>query len=357
MHSAAGRTRRSDRVLALAALASAAIHALLISGAWLPLPRLPAAHEPLEARLAAAPPEVKPAHPPTPSRRLSAPRRAHAPVPAPVAALPAPPSVVAQSSSAPPAEAQPEAIPEAPGVTAPANPEPPLQREPPPPQPQPVRSLPKKGRITFALTYGGDRFSVGKAVQSWEVGPENYMLASDAETTGIVDLFRPQRLRYLSQGKITRQGLRPASFLASRTHLGQTEAAEALFNWDTGSLTYGQARERTHAALPAGTQDIMSFVYQFALSPPTPGRFRLPITTGSRFETYDIEVRDEESIETPLGLVRALPVKQQGRPGAETIEIWLGAEYRYLPVKIRYFDREGKPAGEQVASEIRISDD
>ena len=159
-------------------------------------------------------------------------------------------SVVAQGPSTPAAETQPEALPEAPAAISPPSPEPALQREPPAPQPASVRNLPKKGRITFTLTYGGDRFGVGKVVQSWEVGPENYMLASDAETTGIVDLFRPQRLRYLSQGKITRQGLKPASFLVSRTRRGQTEAAEALFNWDTGSLTYGQARERTSAALP-----------------------------------------------------------------------------------------------------------
>ena len=265
--------------------------------------------------------------------------------------------MVAQGSFAPPAEAQPEAIPETPAAAPPPSAEPTPQRETPAPEPAPLRSLPKKGRITFTLSYGGDRFSVGKAVQSWEVGPENYRLASDAETTGIVDFFRPQRLRYLSQGKITRQGLKPASFLVSRTRRGQTEAAEALFNWDAGNLTYGQARERASAALPAGTQDIMSFVYQLALTPPAPGRFQLPITTGSRFETYDIEVRDEESIEIPLGLVRALPVKQQRRPGVESIEIWLAAEYRYLPVKIRFFDRDGNPAGEQLASEIRISDD
>src|SRR5262249_39560284 len=146
----------------------------------------------------------------------------------------APPSVVAQDTSAAPAELQSEALSEIPPATPTPSSEPTQQREPSVPEPVPVRSLPKKGHITYTLTYGGDRFSVGKAVQSWEVRPEGYRLASDAETTGIVDFFRPQRVRYLSQGKITRQGLGPASFLVSRTRRGQTEAAEALFNWDAG---------------------------------------------------------------------------------------------------------------------------
>jgi hypothetical protein len=91
--------------------------------------------------------------------------------------------------------------------------------------------LPRKGTITFALTLAGDGFSVGRAVQSWEVGAGSYRLASDAETTGLVDLFRPQRLRWLSKGTVTREGLKPESFLVSRTRRGQTEASEAQFNW------------------------------------------------------------------------------------------------------------------------------
>jgi hypothetical protein len=194
-------------------------------------------------------------------------------------------------------------------------------------------------------------------VQSWEAEAGSYLLASDAVTTGIVELFRPQRLRYLSQGRITARGLRPESFLLSRTRRGETEAARARFDWGAGNLAYGDAREQKSAALPEGTQDLMSFIYQLALVPPEPGRFRLPITSGSRFETYEIEVFQEERIETPLGTVRALPVRQIPRAGSESVEIWLAAEYRYLPVKIRYFDREGNPAGEQVVSEIRISED
>jgi hypothetical protein len=50
-------------------------------------------------------------------------------------------------------------------------------------------------------------------------------------------------------------------------------------------------------------------------------------------------------------------VKQVPLPGDESIELWLAVEYRYLPVKLRFFDREGNPTGEQVVNEIRISDE
>jgi hypothetical protein len=221
----------------------------------------------------------------------------------------------------------------------------------------PLPALPRRGRIAYTLLYGEDRSYVGRARHSWEVDAGAYRLASEAETGGLVELFRPQRLRYLSEGKITAQGLRPETFLMSRARRGQNEAAQARFEWDSGSLVYGTAREQKSAPLAAGAHDLMSFIYQFAIAPPVPGRYRLAIATGLRFETYEIEVSAEEPIETPLGTLRALPVRQLPRPGQESLQFWLAADYRYLPVRIRHFDREGRFAGEQIVSEIRLSED
>jgi hypothetical protein len=341
--------------IALAALVSATLHALLVAGAWVSLPPSPPPQPPLEARLAPAPPVAKAAALPEPRLRHSTRSRPHEPV----TTVPAPSTWTAQQpepfAAAPEAQDEPETavVAAAPDIErAPQRPPAPAPAS----EPAPALKLPKKGQITYQLTFGGDRWSVGRAVQSWELEGEHYLLATEAQTTGPVDLFRPQRLRSLSKGRITRQGLKPASFLTSRTRRGQTETAQASFNWEAGRLNYGSARSPATAALPAGTQDLMSFIYQLAMAPPAPGSYRLPITTGTRFETYDIDVLAEESIETPLGVVRALPVRQQRRAGAESIEIWLAAEYRYLPVRIRYFDREGNPTVDQVAAEIRISE-
>jgi hypothetical protein len=220
-----------------------------------------------------------------------------------------------------------------------------------------VHSLPRRGRISYTLLYGPDRAFIGRGVQTWEVKNDTYILASDAETGGLVELFRPQRLHSISRGRITAEGLRPDSFLTSRTRRGRTEALRARFDWEAGNLTYGDAREQKSAPLAPGAQDLMSFIFQFVLLPPAPGRYQLPIATGTRFEVYGFEIRAEESIETPIGTVRALPVRQLPRAGAESTEMWLAAEYRYLPVRIRHYDREGHFSGEQIVNEIRISEE
>ena len=220
-----------------------------------------------------------------------------------------------------------------------------------------ARSLPRRGRITYSVFYGDGGMPVGQVVQTWEAGREEYRILSEAETSGVVELFRPQRLRYLSEGAITAGGLQPHAFLMSRTRRGQTEVAEARFDWGARSLAYGVSRQPRSAPLPPDAQDFMSFIYQFVLLPPAAGRHRVPITTGSRFEVYEIDVGAEETIETPLGALRALPVKQVPRPGAESVQIWLASEYRHLPVKIRHYDREGRFSGEQVVTEIRLSEE
>jgi hypothetical protein len=220
-----------------------------------------------------------------------------------------------------------------------------------------AQSLPRRGRISYSLYYGDERILVGNVVQTWEVQANSYLLTSAGESTGLVELLWPQRLRYVSRGKITRRGMQPELFEASRTRRGKNEVSQARFDWSTGSLSYGYPNNPKTAPLPEDAQDLVSFMFQFVLAPPPPGRYRLPIASGPRFETYEVEVSAETSIETPLGTLRTLPVRQIPRSGQGTIEIWLAADYRYLPVRIRHYDRKGHFTGEQMVNEIRVSEE
>lgn len=352
--------------LLIAAFVSLGLHAALMAGGWLRPPAMTAQRNVLlEARLvplapAPPPPAARSVQPPRTPRTRTPQRDRRAVVPAQpqpveprVAAAPVPPSYESADEEA-----------EAPGPDSAAAPAPEpraaalmqAERAQEPEVPS-VKTLPRKGRIRYTAYLGADGFTVGKTVQTWEVDAEGYKLGSISETTGIVDLFRAQRHIYLSEGRFTARGLQPEKFFMSRTRRGRTEAAQALFDWEGGRLTLGRVPEKRGAALPPDAQDIVSFMYQLALSPPAPGRMRLPITNGSRFETYDIDVLEEERIETPLGVLRALPIRQLPRPGAESVAIWLAVDYRHLPVKIRFFDRDGRAVGEQVVEQIEISDE
>ena len=231
--------------LAVAALLSIALHALVVSGEWLPLPQEP-------ARAAAAPGAAlrrcrnsSRRRPAEGARRRAAPRRlplrkqrrsqrrARSSCPSP---CPMRPPREERGGASPPRRSRRSS-----------------SRSPRNPASPPLRTACRAGAASrYTLLYGEDRTFVGTVVQSWEAGTGTYLIASEAETGGIVELFRPQRLRYVSQGRITPQGLRPESFLMSRTRRGQSEAAQARFDWSAGSLSYGLAREPKSAAAARG---------------------------------------------------------------------------------------------------------
>jgi len=352
------RAHATTTRLLLAMAGSLAIHALVMSSARIELAAPPQPRPPLEARLAPAPaPAAAPAPAPAPKRKPVTRLAAAKPLAPPVARVAAsttlfvPPEWDLDPISAPELEEAPVA-----GAESPATEH--LALAPRSAPQVPVSLLPRKGRIEYNVLYGsGDGLPVGRVVQTWEMEGGRYLLASDAETTGLIDFFSPQHLRYISQGRVTPQGLRPEEFFITRMRRGNTEAAQARFDWDSRQILYGYPHDRKVAALVEGAQDLMSLAYHLALSPPKPGRIQVAVTSGRDFDVHEIDVYPEEVIDTPIGELRALRLSQIARPGKEHFDLWLAVQYNYLPVRLRHYDRKGAHAGEQVAIEIRVGDD
>jgi len=57
-----------------------------------------------------------------------------------------------------------------------------------------------------------------------------------------------------------------------------------------------------------------------------------------------------------MGKLRALHLRKMHSRGEAYFEIWLGLEYRMLPVKFSQVDRSGNVIHEYVISDIRAAD-
>ena len=334
------------RKLGIFVALSVLAHLWLMYGVPLEMPRFETAPLTLEARLQPAPalPPVLPRARPLRERQASTESIAASALPSP-SPLYAPGPVATPAASAAETAAETPATP--PSVVA--------ESKPAAAPSSLARRLPHKGEIVYALYLGNDRFNVGRTIQSWELSGDSYRLASLSETTGLASIFSRQRIAYESRGKLTASGLRPENFTTERVRSGKSEKAAATFDWNAASAAIGNPPR--NVALAADAQDIVSFMYQLGLTPLTPGRLELPITNGWKLERYELEIGIEEMLETPFGTLRAVPVKQIRRGAQETIELWLAPAYRWLPVRIRFFNREGEPSGEQLVSEIRVSED
>lgn len=214
-------------------------------------------------------------------------------------------------------------------------------------------TLPELAEINFILYKGSDGFEVGKAQLTWKRDGTSYSINQVAEASGIVSLFYTGRHVQISQGELAAEGLKPTSYWVQRgQRTDKTDTAQ--FDWENMRLTLGTGGDTRTVMLPHGTQDLLSFLYQLAFSPPQQGeKTQLHITTGRKLDNYGYQSLGEETLETRLGPIKTLHIGQVRQQGEETTEIWLATEYHYLPVKIRFTDKQGGVM-EQTATAIKV---
>ncbi|MDD5299773.1 MAG: DUF3108 domain-containing protein [Gallionella sp.] len=333
--------------IALAITLSLMAHMVVL---FAPLVKFPLSEMPLPILTARLEPLPKIAAKRAPAKRLK-PKLRPAPV---VPDAPQSQEVVAQSDDQPVAGSPPEApqiIPEPPAAEI--HPEPPTVSQI-AEEIKPAHPLPKHARLTFTA-YKGTDFPVGEARHSLEIGADkSYTLKVGMNTTGLASIFKAFELNQQSSGTLTAQGLHPNKYSETKNTSRGKEALDARFAWEEKSLSFSNG---SNAQLPEQAQDIISFMYQLSQLPLDKGTLSIYISNGKKLERYELAVGEEERIQTAIGWLRALPLRKVHAQGEEGLDIWLGMEYRLLPVKIRQIDRAGQIAGEMVISEIRVADE
>lgn len=177
-----------------------------------------------------------------------------------------------------------------------------------------------------------------------------YVLTSIAEPKGLLALALSD-LTQKSEGTVTEQGLKPATFLY-RYGKNPDKAQRATFDWETGKLLMETGSRRQEVPLTDGVQDLMSFMYQFMFVPPLQ-EMQLAITNGKRLKTYAYGFEGEETLQTPFGEVRCLHIGRTGGDGEEKTDLWLAADYHYLPVKISKTEKDGTVL-ERIATRLQV---
>lgn len=333
--------------IATAIALSLLIHTLLLFGpnfialapVEVPLPPLTARLEPLPA-VKAAPPK-KHHRKPEPAPKPVAPVETGQPE------IPhAQPEFAAGQPEAAPVASQPEAATEAtesPAALADAT-----------ENAAPSYPLPRHAQLTF-VAFLGTNFPVGEVHHRLEIDESHhYTLQVNMTTTGFASLFKTFALNQQSIGSVGALGLRPDIFSEVKVTSNGKQTLSAEFDWQNKRLSFSSGNS---TALPEQTQDILSFLYQFSQMPLDRATLPMRVSNGRKLESYQLEVGAEEEIVTRLGKLRTLHLTKIHAPAEEGLEIWLGLEYRLLPVKIRQIDRDGKTAGELVISEIRVSEE
>lgn len=208
-----------------------------------------------------------------------------------------------------------------------------------------------KVEAEFEVKRGSDRTAAGVSRVSFHVDKnKHYIIQSQTEAKGLVSLFF-STLQQKSEGSVTEAGLRP-DFFSYQYGSNSKKLQTASFDWDKQLLTMRNSKGETKVPLPAGTQDFLSFMYQFMFTPPL-NSLQIIMTNGKKLGTYQYSFEGEEVITSKFGELNTIHLAK-GSDDEEKTELWLATDYQYLPVKIRKTEKDGTVI-EQLVSKLSTS--
>jgi hypothetical protein len=168
---------------------------------------------------------------------------------------------------------------------------------------------------------------------------EQYQIKSLIQAKGLAALIIPDLLQ-TSDGFLSSAGLQPQHYLYQFGDK-KNKTYSADFDWENKKLILHSAKGNQTLELTEGTQDLLSFMYQFMFVPPLQN-MQLSITNGKKLGVYDYSFEGEEVIATKMGDLHTIHLLRMAAEGEKKTELWLALDYQYVPVKIRETDKDGK---------------
>ncbi len=181
---------------------------------------------------------------------------------------------------------------------------------------------------------------IANVTEHYEVNGNTYSIVSDSKAVGLLALAQRGPVTVSSRGEVTRAGLQPLHFDARRGN--DSRRAIADFDWKATLLKMQFDGRSETTALPAGTQDRLSIMYQFMHAPPAKSQtVEFSMTNGRKIDHYRYSVMPDVSIDTPYRRLVTTHLVKQRQPGESGTEIWLAPEYHYLPVRLLVIEEDG----------------
>lgn len=196
---------------------------------------------------------------------------------------------------------------------------------------------PNRVQINFAVKAGTMHLGEGRDVL--EHDGKRYSVVSESKTVGLAAFFYKMNIRRESRGLITKSGLQSLHFEETRSRKPRRAAD---FDWDAKliKLTDGESVETV--PLPENTYDQTTFTYAFSFQPPGSEIKPVHLTDGRKLSDYKYQILGNEKLKTPLGELETVHF-QKVREGDDKrgFEVWLSVDHYYLPVQIRFIEKDG----------------
>lgn len=216
----------------------------------------------------------------------------------------------------------------------------------------PVSAAPP-GSVQASYDVYKNGLKVGQIEEIYTRDEDRYTLTSTTTPVGLLAVFKPERIFVRSSGLVGKQGLRPLRFIHQREN-DKSRDSRADFDWNARQLNMFHQDQRIVVALPDGTQDRLSAMYQFMFLPLQHATtLDFPMTNGSKLDSYHFAISRNQTLSTPAGDFNSLYLDNQAKAGESRTEIWLATQHDNLPCKMIITDASGGQLT-QVLSKLNI---
>ncbi len=211
----------------------------------------------------------------------------------------------------------------------------------------PALASPEKVQASYDVFISG--MKVGQMDETYTSKGDHYALTSTTTPLGLLAALKPGRIVTTSQGLIDKNGLRPEAF----DHVRESDAnrnSHAQFDWNAKQLTLTHQGQQTQIALPAGTQDRLSAMYQFMfLNVGKLSSLNFAMTDGNKLDSYHYAVGSRQKLDTGAGPCDSVYLDNQAKEGESRTEIWVSTKNK-LPCKMIITDAHGEQVTQLLSS-------
>ena len=200
-------------------------------------------------------------------------------------------------------------------------------------------AAPTEVTATYNVTKGG--LLLARVMERYVRNGDAYAIQSTTRSQGVLKIFLDDSLTLTSEGRFGPGGLEPRLFQQKREG-NHDRDIRATFDWAKGVMHSEFRGEARDVALPGGTQDRLSILYQFMNLASADERVEMHMANGRKVERYTYRRVEETSIRTPAGEFDAVRFERVvSEPGQSRAQIWLARDRHNLPVRIVFDDPKG----------------
>ncbi len=215
----------------------------------------------------------------------------------------------------------------------------------------PAFAAPASVEATYDVFMSG--MKVGQMNETYTRTDNHYTLTSTTTPLGLLAALKPGKIIINSKGLIVKNGLRPDIF----DHVRENDTnrnSHAEFDWRAKQITLTHQGQQTQLALPEGTQDRLSAMYQFMfLHIDKLASLDFAMTDGNKLDSYHYAIGPRQKLDTGAGPCDSLYLDNQAKPGESRTEIWLSTKNN-LPCKMIITDARGEQIV-QLLSDLHIT--